>query len=138
MKPENLPGQITPEISASFRQGVENAFSIENQEVKGSNSESEGKSAEINSIVSEINTVTAIPAPIVDDSVVVTDTTNLADIATSDDGVIEREWVDRAKKIINETKSNPYKQEEEVKQLQNDYLREKFGRGLDAKSEASK
>lgn len=47
-----------------------------------------------------------------------------------DDDLIEREWVDRAKKIILETKDDPYKREREVNRLQADYLRKRYGKEL--------
>lgn len=46
----------------------------------------------------------------------------------SDDEVIEKEWVDKAKKIITETKDDPYKQEKEVSKLQADYLKKRYGK----------
>lgn len=41
--------------------------------------------------------------------------------------VIEKEWVVRAKQIVNQTKNDPYQQEHEVSKLQADYLRKRFG-----------
>ncbi len=47
---------------------------------------------------------------------------------TADDvDVIEKEWVVRAKQIVNQTKNDPYQQEHEVSKLQADYLRKRFG-----------
>lgn len=46
----------------------------------------------------------------------------------ADDEVIEKEWVDRAKKIIDQTKTDPYKQEQEVSKLQADYLMKRYGK----------
>ncbi len=48
----------------------------------------------------------------------------------NDDDLIEKEWVDKAKKIILETKDNPYKREQEVNRLQADYLRKRYGKEL--------
>ena len=47
-----------------------------------------------------------------------------------DDDVIEKEWVDKAKKIINETKEDPHRREQEVAKLQIDYLRKRYGKEL--------
>jgi Txe/YoeB family toxin of Txe-Axe toxin-antitoxin module len=49
-------------------------------------------------------------------------------LAAADDEVIEKEWVDRAKKIVEQTKSDPYKQEQEVSKLQADYLKKRYGK----------
>ncbi len=46
----------------------------------------------------------------------------------SDDEVIEKEWVDKAKKIITENRDDPYRQEKEVSKLQADYLRKRYGK----------
>jgi hypothetical protein len=47
-----------------------------------------------------------------------------------DDDLIEKEWVDKAKKIISETRDDPYKREQEVNRLQADYLRKRYGKEL--------
>lgn len=48
----------------------------------------------------------------------------------ADDDLIEKEWVDKAKKIIAETKDDPYRREQEVARLQADYLRKRYGKEL--------
>ncbi len=44
-----------------------------------------------------------------------------------DTDVIEKEWVDQANKIIEQTKDDPYVQEEAVEALQIDYLKKRYG-----------
>jgi hypothetical protein len=56
------------------------------------------------------------------------DTTNPT--LAADDDLIEKEWVDKAKKIILETKDDPYRRELEVNKLQTDYLRKRYGKEL--------
>jgi hypothetical protein len=51
-------------------------------------------------------------------------------IAANDDDLIEKEWVDKAKKIILQTKDDPYRREQEVSKLQADYLRKRYGKEL--------
>lgn len=48
----------------------------------------------------------------------------------SDDDLIEKEWVDKAKKIISDTQNDPYRREQEVTKLQVDYLRKRYGKEL--------
>lgn len=67
------------------------------------------------------------PSPVVDTSAPVADDTP---IAASDDDLIEKEWVDKAKKIITQTKDDPYRREQEVSRLQADYLRKRYGKEL--------
>lgn len=68
--------------------------------------------------------VTSIPAPAApaDDM----------PLTANDDDLIEKEWVDKAKKIIIDTKDDPYRREKEVSRLQADYLRKRYGRELGA------
>jgi hypothetical protein len=64
----------------------------------------------------------AQPAP----ATTVHDDTNPA--AAADDDLIEKEWVERAKKIVASTKSDPYLQEQQVSKLQADYLKKRYGK----------
>lgn len=47
-----------------------------------------------------------------------------------DDDLIEKEWVDRTKKIIAETKHDPYEQERAFTRLQADYIRKRYGKEI--------
>lgn len=51
-------------------------------------------------------------------------------VLAGDDDLIEKEWVDKAKKIIAETRSDPYRREQEVSRLQADYLRKRYGKEI--------
>ncbi|MFO0970904.1 MAG: hypothetical protein U0520_00950 [Candidatus Saccharimonadales bacterium] len=42
--------------------------------------------------------------------------------------VIEKEWVDKAKKIVSATKDNPHQQEKEVSKLQATYLMKRYNK----------
>lgn len=57
------------------------------------------------------------------------DTTDSPQIADDVD-VIEKEWVDKAKKIVSATKDNPHKQEQEVSKLQADYLLKRYNKQM--------
>ncbi len=48
----------------------------------------------------------------------------------ADDDLIEKEWVDKAKKIIADTADDPHRREEAISQLQRDYLRKRYGKEL--------
>jgi hypothetical protein len=45
----------------------------------------------------------------------------------ADVDVIEKEWVDQANKVIDQTKDDPYTEEEAVEALQQDYLKKRYG-----------
>lgn len=54
------------------------------------------------------------------------DDTNPA--AAADEDLIEKEWVEKAKKVVAETKHDPYLQGREVSKLQADYLKKRYGK----------
>ena len=56
-------------------------------------------------------------------------------LIASDEDVIEKEWVDKAKKIVAQTKSDPYSQEKEVSKLQADYIKKRYGKEIKLSSE---
>lgn len=53
----------------------------------------------------------------------------------ADDDNIEKEWVNKAKSIIAETKSDPYLQEEKVSKLQADYLQKRYNKKVKLNSD---
>lgn len=73
----------------------------------------------------------ALPAPVpvsdpqaVDDSQI----SSPAPLVAADEDLIEKEWVDKAKKVIADTKDDPYRREKEVSRLQIEYVRKRYGR----------
>ncbi len=56
----------------------------------------------------------------------VQDATNPA--VAADEDLIEKEWVEKAKKVISETKNDPFAQEQAVSRLQADYLNKRYGK----------
>lgn len=42
--------------------------------------------------------------------------------------VIEKEWIDKAKRIVSATKADPHQQEKEVSKLQADYLLKRYNK----------
>lgn len=51
-------------------------------------------------------------------------------LIADDVDVIEKEWVDKAKKIVNATKEDPHEQEKEVSKLQADYLMKRYNKQI--------
>lgn len=72
----------------------------------------------------------AVPVqqPVADDSVVTNTTFTSAPAAAADGDLIEKEWVDQAKKVINTTKDNPHEQARLVSELMRDYVRKRYGK----------
>jgi Txe/YoeB family toxin of Txe-Axe toxin-antitoxin module len=56
-------------------------------------------------------------------------------LVATDEDVIEKEWVDKAKKIVAQTKTDPYTQEKEVSKLQADYIKKRYGKEIKLISE---
>lgn len=57
-------------------------------------------------------------------------TTDDTPLIADDVDVIEMEWVNKAKKIIKETRDDPHAQEEAVEQLQIEYLKKRYGKEI--------
>lgn len=71
------------------------------------------------------------PVPIADDATA-PPAVNDIPLVANDDDLIEKEWVDKAKKIVTETKDDPYRRDAEVGKLQVEYLRKRYGKELGA------
>lgn len=71
----------------------------------------------------------AIPVP---DPVVPVSVPTLGPVTANDDDVIEKEWVDKAKQILSETKDDPHQRSNRVNELQKDYLKKRYGKELGA------
>lgn len=84
-----------------------------------------------------------VVAPIVDDQAPASTTSTPSSVgddpanpSVADDvDVVEKEWVDRARQIVEQTKNDPYRQEEEVEKLQVDYMKKRYGRDIKAGSD---
>ena len=78
--------------------------------------------------------IPALPAPVLSAPATPATSTGLADddvpTNASDDDLIEKEWVDKAKKIIATTKDDPYTREREISKLQIEYIRRRYGREI--------
>ena len=111
-KPEQLISQPTPE------QGIERS------------SERREQAAESRSVISDLPTAAPVPQPVAIPTIPQDDTA--APLVADDADLIEKEWVDRAKKIIQDTRDNPARREEQVSQLQKDYLKKRYGKVIGA------
>lgn len=67
------------------------------------------------------------PAPSSDDS----STTVPSAALTADDGdLIEKEWVLKAKSIVERTRDDPYKQTEELTGVKADYMKQRYNKTI--------
>ncbi len=85
--------------------------------------------------VSPVPTPIQLPTPVLpgqvsDDQQVTTPVDDDAPGVAGDEDLIEKEWVDKAKKIIQDTKNDPHAREQRVGKLQADYLKKRYGKEL--------
>jgi hypothetical protein len=104
-------------------------------EVKGEKAHEKQESlSELGAAQAEVRQVAmpAFPAPVLAQSDDATSAPVTDDTPTTagDDDLIEKEWVDKAKKILAETRDDPYRREQEVGKLQIEYIRKRYGREI--------
>jgi len=71
--------------------------------------------------------VTPVQAPPVQDPSMVS-----TPLVAADEDLIEKEWVDKAKEIIEQTKDDPHARTQKVNELQRDYLQKRYGKVVGA------
>lgn len=82
-------------------------------------------------VLPPLPTMTPTPAstqPVIDDK---------NPIVAADEDLIEKEWVERAKKVVAETKHDPYLQGQQVSQLQADYLKKRYGKTVNVPTDGA-
>jgi hypothetical protein len=61
----------------------------------------------------------------------------LSSPAIADDvDLIEKEWVERAKQIVEQTKHDPYQQNQEMTKMKTEYLKKRYNRDIKAGGDA--
>lgn len=140
MKPEiQLNNSIPEQLPTNNRLNVEFNSKLNQESAINNGAERYEQKSELDAVISDVGITTTLPAPVKNDNTVtnnipIVNNTSLSSSPTiaNDDDLIEKEWVDKAKKIVSETRSDPYKQEEEVSKLQIDYLEKRYGRKIGA------
>lgn len=71
------------------------------------------------------------PVPVAPPTAAVSTTTHVAVPATADDNdLIEKEWVAKAKQIVERTRHDPHQQSKELTVFKNDYLNKRYNKTL--------
>lgn len=85
-----------------------------------------------NAPINTTSPIVVLPSPASSDGSVVVTASSISGspAIAQDDDLIEKEWVEKAKKIISQNRNDPHKQEEEATGLKVDYLKKRFGRDL--------
>lgn len=130
--PAQQPMQM-PEITAS--QEAQN-------EANSEASEQAASAAEAAQIVQQIPAIPLPPITTNDpalptsaaptDDVTVTTNDSIRKLMEDSD-LIEKEWVDRAKKIVDANREDPYKQSEELTVVKADYLKKRYDKNIKLK-----
>ncbi len=138
------PRQSTPEQTARTapvqpEQGHERALSHITEMSVGSSVEKElSAQSASGSATDDAQTVPVptlpVPAPL-QGTPSASDDTTATPLVAADEDLIEKEWVDKAKKVILETKDDPYRREQEVKKIQLDYVKKRYGRDIGVSSD---
>lgn len=97
--------------------------------------EKQERLSEVASIMSELPS--SVPAPVLktqdnSDPAGGSIISAAADVSLSADDadLIEKGWIDRAKKIVNDTKDDPHMREDEVSKMQVEYIEKRYGRKI--------
>ncbi|MGV9001997.1 MAG: hypothetical protein ACOH18_03525 [Candidatus Saccharimonadaceae bacterium] len=59
-------------------------------------------------------------------------TSSSTPLVAADEDLIEKEWVDKAKEIIDQTRDDPHTRTQKVNELQRDYLQKRYGKVVGA------
>lgn len=54
----------------------------------------------------------------------------------ADSDLIEKEWVEKAKEIVEHTRDDPYQQQKALAQMKADYMKKRYAREADSEREA--
>jgi len=135
MKPETPLSNFSPELPPiQYGSDVEHAPALAGPELgvdKGT--ERYEQKSEMSAIMNDVGLTSVLPTPVIN-STNVDNKTTIGDtpLVANDDDLIEKEWVDKAKKIVADTRDDPYRREEAVNKLQVDYIKKRYGRELGA------
>lgn len=134
MKPDTQTSNVKIEVTPSQNTSA-GEYVLANNNVEttpGANIELGGRKTEQSASISDNTPITALPPVVISNTVVDDTKTSNMPLVAKDDDLIEKEWVEKAKQIVTQTKDNPHQREEKVTELHVDYLKKRFGRELGA------
>ncbi|MGH7218213.1 MAG: hypothetical protein ACREGE_02090 [Candidatus Microsaccharimonas sp.] len=112
-----------PPIDTQFEQGHQR---VEQAAEAGARASDAAASA---AMAAPVVPVAPQPAPVTQAPPVAATATPLV---AADEDLIEKEWVDKAKEIIEQTKDDPHARSQKVNELQRDYLQKRYGKVIGA------
>lgn len=119
MNPEGMPS--LPPLDSKFERGQERFE----------------QAAEAGAIASDLaasaSAITAVAMPAVPVQVPQSQPSSMATpLVAADEDLIEKEWVEKAKEIIDQTRDDPHTRTQKVNELQRDYLQKRYGKVVGA------
>lgn len=90
------------------------------------------QTAEATAAAADVAATGAPTMPLAQSDPASTTTTTTSPLVAADEDVIEKEWVDKAKQIVEKTKNDPHARANGVNELQKDYLKKRYGKVLGA------
>lgn len=128
--PESAPNLPTPETNPELPQ-----FTPERGPVAPERAAEQSAQAQAAIAAQPVPISLPTPVPVqTDDGQAQATASDDTPAVAADEDLIEKEWVDKAKKIIAETKDDPAEREKAVGRLQSDYLKKRYGKELGASS----
>lgn len=90
--------------------------------------------ARVSDAAAASTTATAVAAPMTPVAPIVQQgaPASTSPLVAADEDLIEREWVDKAKEIIEQTRDDPHARTQKVNELQRDYLQKRYGKVVGA------
>jgi len=74
--------------------------------------------------------IAAIPLAAPQAAVPATDAAAASTSLITDDDLIEKEWVNKAKQIVEQTRDDPYRKNEEITVFKADYMKKHYGKTI--------
>ena len=118
--PENIPS--LPPIETGLERGQERHEQAAEAGARASDAAAPATPAPV-----------AVPvAPVQPDPSATPVSSSTTPLVAADEDLIEKEWVDKAKEIIEQTKDDPHARTVKVNELQRDYLQKRYGKVIGA------
>ena len=123
--PPSLPGEHIPSLPP-LETGIEKGAERREQAA-----EAGARAADAATVAAPV-AVPPVPPPIVPPNDLTQNASSATPLVAADEELIEKEWVDKAKEIILQTKDDPHARTQKVNELQRDYLQKRYGRTVGA------
>jgi hypothetical protein len=123
--PASMPEQVPPPTADNISEGLRGSAERPTAAERASGPSAAPSLSIIPPPKPPPDPLTTSPA---NDAAAVTQTSAL--MADDDNDLIEKEWVNKAKQIVERTRDDPYKQSEDLTIFKADYLKKRYGKTI--------